>query len=165
MCACRSFNHCMHASAHSFLIEPACLPVPCLPACLPACPPACPPACLLVPCLPACVPACLPACLRAKRRRCNDAYVGTLSSYAYVLMCIAHLQCRSPPVLPVLQEMNPTHRRTIGECQCVCGFSRHTVYMPSRFCYYDVSALHHWWVTHITAPPCVPSSVSQWTPV
>lgn len=29
---------------------------------------------------------------RAKRRRVNDAYVGTLSSYAYVLMCISHLQ-------------------------------------------------------------------------
>lgn len=28
----------------------------------------------------------------AKRRRVNDAYVGTLSSYAYVLMCISHLQ-------------------------------------------------------------------------
>ena len=24
----------------------------------------------------------------------NDAYVGTLSSYAYVLMCISHLQVR-----------------------------------------------------------------------
>lgn len=67
------------------------------------------------------------ACLsssRAKRRRCNDAYVGTLSSYAYVLMCISHLQARSPPVLPVLQEMEPTHRRTIGawfdSCHCTC---------------------------------------------
>lgn len=29
---------------------------------------------------------------RAKRRHVNDAYVGTLSSYAYVLMCISHLQ-------------------------------------------------------------------------
>jgi DNA polymerase sigma len=28
----------------------------------------------------------------AKRRRVNDAYVGTLSSYAYALMCISHLQ-------------------------------------------------------------------------
>ncbi|WIA17294.1 hypothetical protein OEZ85_014161 [Tetradesmus obliquus] len=56
----------------------------------------------------------------AKRRRCNDAYVGTLSSYAYVLMCISHLQARSPPVLPVLQEMEPTHRRTIGNW--CCGF-------------------------------------------
>jgi hypothetical protein len=33
-----------------------------------------------------------------------------------MLMCIAHVQCRSPPVLPVLQEMQPTPRRTIGEC-------------------------------------------------
>jgi len=52
---------------------------------------------------------------RAKKRCCNDAYLGTLSSYAYVLMVIAHLQTRHPPVLPVLQEMTATHRRTIGE--------------------------------------------------
>jgi hypothetical protein len=37
------------------------------------------------------VPAPAAVC-RAKRRRVNDAYVGTLSSYAYVLMCISHLQ-------------------------------------------------------------------------
>jgi DNA polymerase sigma len=54
---------------------------------------------------------------RAKKRRCNDAYLGTLSSYAYVLMVIAHLQARHPPVLPVLQEMTATHRRTLGESQ------------------------------------------------
>lgn len=51
----------------------------------------------------------------AKARRVNDAYVGTLSSYAYVLMCIAHLQQRQPPVLPVLQEMEPTYQVTHGE--------------------------------------------------
>lgn len=59
---------------------------------------------------------CLFMSCRAKRRRCNEAYVGTLSSYAYVLLCISHLQARSPPVLPVLQELKPfTHHRTIGE--------------------------------------------------
>lgn len=120
---------------------------------------------------------------RAKRRRVNDAYVGTLSSYAYVLMCISHLQVgmqgpasiqgvegitteicnvlpccpnlasmslaagwfhlgwvltviplrcvvllvccavqgRDPPVLPVLQELPPTHRRTVGEWRRVAG--------------------------------------------
>jgi hypothetical protein len=51
----------------------------------------------------------------AKRRKVNDAYVGTLSSYAYALMCIAHLQRRLPPVLPVLHEMPPTHVKTVGE--------------------------------------------------
>ena len=51
----------------------------------------------------------------AKRRKVNDAYVGTLSSYAYALMCIAHLQRRVPPVLPVLHEMPPTHVKTVGE--------------------------------------------------
>lgn len=50
----------------------------------------------------------------AKRRRVNDAYTGTLSSYAYCLMAIAHLQQRRPPVLPVLQEGAPTKRQTIG---------------------------------------------------
>eukprot|EP00878_Enallax_costatus_P028456 GHUV01030739.1.p1 GENE.GHUV01030739.1~~GHUV01030739.1.p1 ORF type:complete len:229 (+),score=73.64 GHUV01030739.1:379-1065(+) len=56
---------------------------------------------------------------RAKRRSCNEAYVGSLSSYAYVLLCIAHLQARSPPVLPVLQELQPfTHQRTIGTWCC-----------------------------------------------
>lgn len=54
----------------------------------------------------------------AKQRRVNDAYTGTLSSYAYCLMVIAHLQQRSPPVLPVLQEGEPTKRRTIGQWCC-----------------------------------------------
>lgn len=39
----------------------------------------------------------------AKQRRVNDAYRGTLSSYAYVIMCVALLQQRSPAVLPCLQ--------------------------------------------------------------
>lgn len=51
----------------------------------------------------------------AKRRRVNDAYTGTLSSYAYCLLAIGHLQQRAPPVLPVLQEGPPTQRQTIGE--------------------------------------------------
>jgi DNA polymerase sigma len=50
-------------------------------------------------------------CLQA--RNTNDAYRGTLSSYCYVLMCIALLQRRSPPVLPVLQAMQPTFRRCV----------------------------------------------------
>jgi predicted nucleotidyltransferase len=44
----------------------------------------------------------------AKKRAVNDPYRGTLSSYCYVLMCIYHLQSRSPPVLPVLQALPPT---------------------------------------------------------
>lgn len=47
----------------------------------------------------------------AKRRQVNDAYRGTLSSYCYVLMCIAHLQHRQPPILPCLQTLPPTHYR------------------------------------------------------
>ncbi len=37
----------------------------------------------------------------------NDPYHGTLSSYCYVLMCVHALQRRDPPVLPVLQAMQP----------------------------------------------------------
>ena len=54
----------------------------------------------------------------SKRRRVNDAYTGTLSSYAYCLMAIAHLQQRSPPVLPILQEGAPTRQQTIGKWNC-----------------------------------------------
>ncbi len=37
---------------------------------------------------------------------CGDLR-GTLSSYAYVLLCIALLQQRKPAILPVLQDMRP----------------------------------------------------------
>jgi DNA polymerase sigma len=54
----------------------------------------------------------------AKRRSVNDPYRGTLSSYAYVLMCIHLLQTRSPPILPVLQGgpgvPPPTVRTAVG---------------------------------------------------
>jgi len=43
----------------------------------------------------------------AKKRDVNNPYMGTLSSYCYVLMSIHHLQTRSPPILPVLQEEEP----------------------------------------------------------
>jgi len=39
----------------------------------------------------------------AKRREINAPFMGTLSSYAYVLMLIQFLQTRSPPILPCLQ--------------------------------------------------------------
>ena len=43
---------------------------------------------------------------------------GTLSSYCYVLMCIHLLQTRPVPVLPVLQQLPPTFRRTVGQWTC-----------------------------------------------
>lgn len=43
--------------------------------------------------------------LWAKRRDLNDAYHGTLSSYAYTLLVIHYLQTLQPPVLPCLQQM------------------------------------------------------------
>ncbi|KAK3274596.1 UTP:RNA uridylyltransferase [Cymbomonas tetramitiformis] len=46
----------------------------------------------------------------------NNTYRGTLSSYAYVLMCIHTCQRRTPPILPVLQEMEPRtfHKKVEG---------------------------------------------------
>lgn len=54
----------------------------------------------------------------AKCRQVNETYRGTLSSYAYVLMCIHFLQQRKPPVLPCLQEMEPTYKVTVGDIKC-----------------------------------------------
>ncbi|BBN19998.1 non-canonical poly(A) RNA polymerase PAPD5/7 [Marchantia polymorpha subsp. ruderalis] len=54
----------------------------------------------------------------AKRRQVNETYRGTLSSYAYVLMCIHFLQQRKPAILPCLQDMRPTYRVTVGNIEC-----------------------------------------------
>lgn len=54
----------------------------------------------------------------AKCRQVNETYRGTLSSYAYVLMCIHFLQQRKPPVLPCLQEMEPSYMVTVGDIKC-----------------------------------------------
>ncbi|ERM96556.1 UTP:RNA uridylyltransferase 1 [Amborella trichopoda] len=54
----------------------------------------------------------------AKSRQVNETYRGTLSSYAYVLMCIHFLQQRRPPILPCLQEMVPTYVETIEDIKC-----------------------------------------------
>ncbi|KAJ9511267.1 hypothetical protein QJQ45_017142 [Haematococcus lacustris] len=58
----------------------------------------------------------------AKRRGVNDTYRGTLSSYSYVLLCIALLQQRSPPILPKLQAMQPAslmrYEVTTGSWAC-----------------------------------------------
>ncbi|KAH9325826.1 hypothetical protein KI387_006004, partial [Taxus chinensis] len=54
----------------------------------------------------------------AKCRRINETYQGTLSSYAYVLLCIHFLQQRKPAILPCLQEMKSTYQVTIGEIVC-----------------------------------------------
>eukprot|EP01018_Ginkgo_biloba_P018856 Gb_33808 [translate_table: standard] len=54
----------------------------------------------------------------AKRRQINETYQGTLSSYAYVLMCIHFLQQRKPAILPCLQEMETTYKVTIDKIEC-----------------------------------------------
>lgn len=50
-------------------------------------------------------PLCLLVKYWAKRRGINDAYRGTLSSYAFVLLIIQFLQTRDRPVIPCLQRM------------------------------------------------------------
>ena len=54
----------------------------------------------------------------AKRRKVNEPFTGTLSSYCYVLMCIHLLQTRRPPVLPCLQAMAPREARAIDGWNC-----------------------------------------------
>ncbi|KAL9685718.1 hypothetical protein QQ045_023169 [Rhodiola kirilowii] len=54
----------------------------------------------------------------AKSRRVNETYHGTLSSYAYVLMCIHFLQQRRPAILPCLQGMKTTYSVTIENVHC-----------------------------------------------
>ncbi|XP_017429290.1 UTP:RNA uridylyltransferase 1 [Vigna angularis] len=54
----------------------------------------------------------------AMSRRVNETYQGTLSSYAYVLMCIHYLQMRRPAILPCLQEMETTYSVTVDDINC-----------------------------------------------
>lgn len=54
----------------------------------------------------------------AKSRRVNETYQGTLSSYAYVLMCIHFLQTRKPAILPCLQAMEATCRVIVDDTEC-----------------------------------------------
>ncbi|KAL6854331.1 hypothetical protein ACP4OV_019234 [Aristida adscensionis] len=52
----------------------------------------------------------------ARSRRVNETYQGTLSSYAYVIMCIHLLQLRK--ILPCLQEMKATYFVTVDGNNC-----------------------------------------------
>lgn len=54
----------------------------------------------------------------AKSRGVNETYRGTLSSYAYVLMCIHFLQQRKPAILPCLQDMEATYFVNVDGTQC-----------------------------------------------
>ncbi|KAF7825976.1 UTP:RNA uridylyltransferase 1 [Senna tora] len=54
----------------------------------------------------------------AKSRGVNETYQGTLSSYAYVLMCIHFLQQRRPAILPCLQEMESTYSVAVDDIEC-----------------------------------------------
>ncbi|CAH1412078.1 unnamed protein product [Lactuca virosa] len=59
----------------------------------------------------------------AKSRGVNQTYQGTLSSYAYVLMCIHFLQMRTPSILPCLQEMETTYKINVDNVEC-CYFDK-----------------------------------------
>ncbi|KAK1376889.1 PAP/25A-associated [Heracleum sosnowskyi] len=54
----------------------------------------------------------------AKSRGVNETYQGTLSSYAYVLMCINFLQQRHPAILPCLQRMERTYAVNVDNAEC-----------------------------------------------
>uniref|UniRef100_J3L941 Uncharacterized protein n=2 Tax=Oryza brachyantha TaxID=4533 RepID=J3L941_ORYBR len=54
----------------------------------------------------------------AKLRGVNETFRGTLSSYAYVLMCISFLQQREPKILPCLQAMEPTYIMVVDGTEC-----------------------------------------------
>ncbi|GLT39492.1 hypothetical protein SLA2020_136800 [Shorea laevis] len=54
----------------------------------------------------------------AKSRGVNETYQGTLSSYAYVLMCIHFLQQQRPAILPCLQGMEATYSVTVEDVEC-----------------------------------------------
>ncbi|KAK8570459.1 hypothetical protein V6N13_003137 [Hibiscus sabdariffa] len=54
----------------------------------------------------------------AKSRGVNETYRGTLSSYAYVLMCIHFLQQRRPAILPCLQGMEKTYNVSVDNIEC-----------------------------------------------
>ncbi|PUZ73795.1 hypothetical protein GQ55_1G016100 [Panicum hallii var. hallii] len=54
----------------------------------------------------------------AKLRGVNETYRGTLSSYAYVLMCINFLQLREPKILPCLQAMEQTYTMNVDGTEC-----------------------------------------------
>ncbi|CAH9098105.1 unnamed protein product [Cuscuta epithymum] len=54
----------------------------------------------------------------AKTRGVNETYRGTLSSYAYVLMCIHLLQQRRPAILPCLQGMKVTYYNNVDDVEC-----------------------------------------------
>ncbi|KAG0472729.1 hypothetical protein HPP92_014586 [Vanilla planifolia] len=53
----------------------------------------------------------------AKCRQVNETYQGTLSSYAYVLMCIHFLQSRKPAILPCLQGMKVTYKAVVDDIE------------------------------------------------
>lgn len=54
----------------------------------------------------------------AAARKVNEPYLGTLSSYAYVLLTFNYLQTTSPPVLPCLQQLG----RPVGADRIVDGY-------------------------------------------
>ncbi|CAN6481051.1 unnamed protein product [Victoria cruziana] len=89
----------------------------------------------------------------AKSRQVNETYRGTLSSYAYVIMCIHFLQVRTPAILPCLQKMTATYTVTVDDIQCAYydkveelqGFGSQNKETISRLLY---GFFHYWAYDH-----------------
>lgn len=74
----------------------------------------------------------------AKRRGINEPYVGTLSSYCYVLMIIHFLQTVEPPILPVLQQIGYENlSESVKKSHTVNGFN--------TYFFTDLQNLHQFW--------------------
>ncbi|WCJ23112.1 Poly(A) RNA polymerase GLD2-A [Euphorbia peplus] len=89
----------------------------------------------------------------AKSRGVNETYQGTLSSYAYVLMCIHFLQQRRPAILPCLQEMKSSYFVTVDDIQCsycdqvekLCGYGSRNKETIAQlvWAFFNYWAYHH----------------------
>jgi hypothetical protein len=92
----------------------------------------------------------------ARQRDLNNTYHGTLSSYAYVLMCIHLLQTRNPPIVPCLQVRPNHHRPVYSDAEKEAN----------RFGYREGDRLRRRFVTPADCPPhdCSPYSHVHVTP-
>lgn len=65
-----------------------------------------------------------------KRRKLNNPYLGTLSSYGFVLLVLHYLiNVRKPPVLPNLQRLQPANKSSVDRAE----FEGHDVYFFDDF--------------------------------
>ncbi|TVU33612.1 hypothetical protein EJB05_25437, partial [Eragrostis curvula] len=88
----------------------------------------------------------------AKLRGVNETYRGTLSSYAYVIMCINFLQLREPNILPCLQAMEPTYALNVDGTECAYFDEVHQLHDFSAKNKESIAkllwAFFHYWAFH-----------------